>query len=266
MLIGLNKYYNLLKERIPTFTQSIILNGQNSIGKKTLLLQILNEIVNNTDNIHLLKPEPDKKTISIEQIRTLFNDINIMPYNDKRHYIIIDDAEQLSDICFNSILKRLEEPKQTELFILVTSNIDRLSDTIKSRCITINIELDSNEIFNLTKTITNPTIKSTLYRLGFSYIIDYIQNDSTKAKFDDAYNLINDLLKSKRLSKLNEYETKFLKETDINLELLISINPTDKILDIYNKVKQGNINKQILITLLVYNIINQNTLETNQET
>lgn len=259
MLIGLDKQRELLTNKIDELTQSIILSGINGIGKKTLILEILESKVNNTDNVHILKSEEGKSSIGIEQIRDLFDAINIMPYGDLRHYIIIDNAEQLTDVGFNSILKRLEEPKKTELFILVTSNIDALSDTIRSRCLQINIELDPVVMQSHIDKIENNVIRMTLQRMGFSYVFSYLNNDTVKSAFADSYKFISDLLMLRNKNKLSEYASKFQKDIDTNMELLITMEPSDFNHKMYEDIKQGLMNKIIMVDLLIYHIVDENT-------
>jgi len=117
-MVGLDKSKESLIKMIPDLNTSIILVGQKGVGKFTLICEVLSEIVNNKDNIHILQCEQNKTSISIEQVRELFEVINIMPYNDSRHYIVIDDADKLGDVAYNSILKRLEEPKKIRIIYI----------------------------------------------------------------------------------------------------------------------------------------------------
>lgn len=260
MLIGLDRYKSLLQEKLPEINSSIILNGGKGVGKFSLISEVLSELVTNTDNIHIIKSEDGKSSINVEQIRELFTLINLMPYGDKKHYIIIDNADELNDVSFNLLLKRLEEPKPTEMFILVTSDLDKIATTIKSRCLVINVELDSDVIQEHMSKIENEAIQKVLLKLGFSHIIDYINNDATKSKYEDAYKFAYEVLSLTSKKQLGSMSTKFLSNLDVNMEMLIVIsNQNEYIHNTYDLIKRDVVNKQILIDILLYHIIDKNT-------
>jgi DNA polymerase-3 subunit delta' len=56
------------------------------------------------------------------------------PFEAKRRVVIIDDADALGPAGQNALLKTLEEPRPTSIFILITSRPDSLLDTVRSRC------------------------------------------------------------------------------------------------------------------------------------
>ena len=76
-------------------------------------------------------------TILINSIRDIKKKINLSTYNNQYNIYIILNAEKL---CYpkpesaNSLLKILEEPHENNLFILITSNISKMLDTLTSRC------------------------------------------------------------------------------------------------------------------------------------
>ena len=78
--------------------------------------------------------------IIINSIKEIKKTINLSISDNKIRVFLILDAEKLcypSQESANALLKILEEPKENNLFILVTSEINKIIDTIKSRCSTI---------------------------------------------------------------------------------------------------------------------------------
>jgi len=106
--------------------------------------------------------------------------------------------------------------------------------------------------------IDNVFIKRALQKLGFSHLIDYVNNDATKSKYEDAYNFICELLQVTRMNKLSEFATKFKKNLDVNLELLKEMEPNKYVMDTYDDIKRGNANKDVLVDILIYHIIEDN--------
>ena len=77
--------------------------------------------------------EPEKTTISIEQVRNLIGEIVFQPVEARYRMVILDPAEQMRPEAHNSLLKTLEEPASRTIFILVTTNPYMLLETIRSR-------------------------------------------------------------------------------------------------------------------------------------
>ncbi len=74
-------------------------------------------------------------TIKIEQVREITDRANYRPFEGRRRVIIVDDADALVAAAQNALLKMLEEPPSTSVFILTTSRPDMLLPTVRSRCI-----------------------------------------------------------------------------------------------------------------------------------
>jgi DNA polymerase-3 subunit delta' len=88
----------------------------------------------NHPDIHLISPLPDKRDISIEQLREMQHILSLRPYEAPRKACIIDPAERMSVSAANSLLKTLEEPPGNALIILLTENAGMLLPTVRSRC------------------------------------------------------------------------------------------------------------------------------------
>ncbi len=76
----------------------------------------------------------------VDNIRQLKESINIPPTNFKYKVYIIDEVHMLSMGAFNALLKTLEEPPAHAIFILATTELHKVPDTILSRCQRFNIK------------------------------------------------------------------------------------------------------------------------------
>ena len=74
---------------------------------------------------------------SIDDIRSLRNEIKYMPSEFPKRFIIIDEAQGLTGHAAEASLKMLEEPPAHNVFILCTTEKDKIKETIISRCIEI---------------------------------------------------------------------------------------------------------------------------------
>ena len=163
------------RKRLPN---KILFSGKKGIGKATFALHFINYIfsikeknryildscsidINNksyrliSQNIHpnfyYIKKQYDKKKIEISEIRNLNNFINKSSFNDNLKIVLIDDIEYLSNSSSNSLLKIIEEPNNNVQFILIQDSTKFVLDTIKSRCIKFNFNLENkfkDEILN----------------------------------------------------------------------------------------------------------------------
>lgn len=75
-----------------------------------------------------------RQRLSIDAVRWLRQDIVTRPVQGRWKIQIIDDADQFSDAAPDAFLKTLEEPPPYAVIILIASNIDAVSETVRSRC------------------------------------------------------------------------------------------------------------------------------------
>lgn len=71
---------------------------------------------------------------SVEDIRSIRDEVNFLPTKAKYRVYIIDEVHMLSTGAFNALLKTLEEPPEHVKFILATTEPQKLPTTILSRC------------------------------------------------------------------------------------------------------------------------------------
>jgi DNA polymerase-3 subunit gamma/tau len=71
---------------------------------------------------------------SVENIRTLIEQVRFQPQNGRYKVFIIDEVHMLSPSAFNAFLKTLEEPPSYVIFILATTEKHKIIPTILSRC------------------------------------------------------------------------------------------------------------------------------------
>ena len=82
---------------------------------------------------------------SVEDIRSIREEVNFLPTKAKYRVYIIDEVHMLSPGAFNALLKTLEEPPEHVKFILATTEPQKLPATILSRCQRFDFKRISNE-------------------------------------------------------------------------------------------------------------------------
>ena len=89
----------------------------------------------NHADVRFIGPLPDKKEISIQQIRELERDLRYRSFGGKRKIAIIDPVVSMNVAAQNALLKTLEEPPANSLLILIAPNAGGLLPTVRSRCL-----------------------------------------------------------------------------------------------------------------------------------
>lgn len=85
-----------------------------------------------------LAPEPGKKTIGVEGVRSLLVSLSSAPARGKNRAVLIFCAERLTEKAQNALLKTLEEPPERTVFLLA-GNDNGLLPTVRSRCLTLRL-------------------------------------------------------------------------------------------------------------------------------
>ena len=97
---------------------------------------------------------------SVEDIRSIREEVNFLPTVAKYRVYIIDEVHMLSTGAFNALLKTLEEPPEHVKFILATTEPQKLPATILSRCQRFDFKKLSNE--NIIKRLEYVTKESNI--------------------------------------------------------------------------------------------------------
>lgn len=124
-----------------------------------------------------------QKDISVSQVRESQQFLAAYPYLGKKKVLIIDDAHKMTVSAQNAMLKILEEPNSTSMLILITSEADRILQTISSRCQTVSFGLVSDvEMTKGLEGIDLTDIRLTLLGMGRPGRIIELSNKPEMAK------------------------------------------------------------------------------------
>lgn len=118
-------------------SHAYLFTGPRGVGKTSvarILAHALNELDYNDGATHLDIIEIDAASNNgVEDVRDLRDKVQLAPVSAKKKVYIIDEVHMLSRPAFNALLKTLEEPPEHVVFILATTDLEKLPDTIVSR-------------------------------------------------------------------------------------------------------------------------------------
>ncbi len=110
---------------------ALLFSGGRGTGKTTLARIFARAIGTTEVDIYEIDAASNR---GIDDIRELKEAVFTLPYESRQKVYIIDEVHMLTKEAFNALLKTLEEPPAHVVFILATTEEEKLLDTILSRC------------------------------------------------------------------------------------------------------------------------------------
>lgn len=138
-IVGQSHITDILKSALAQdkVAHAYLLTGPRGVGKTSIariLAHEINKLPYTDESTHLDIIEIDAASNNgVDDVRELREKAQVAPVSASRKIYIIDEVHMLSKPAFNALLKTLEEPPEHVVFILATTDIDKLPATIVSR-------------------------------------------------------------------------------------------------------------------------------------
>ena len=252
-VVGQDVIVTTLKNSIinKTFTHAYMFFGPRGTGKTTISKIFARAVncsnptesgpCNKCDNcIHSMEKEcvdiieiDAASNNGVDEIRELKSKISLVPAELKYKVYIIDEVHMLSIGAFNALLKTLEEPPEHAIFILATTDPQRVPETIISRCQCFSFKkISESSIINRLKSIVekeNISIDPKVLNEISSFcdggmrdalgLLDKLSSYTDKKITEDSFAELNGIITKDELEKISKY----IFEADIP-NVLLSLN------------------------------------------
>ena len=154
-LIGNERVKGALENMLTSgkIPHAILIEGESGLGKTTLAKYLCRAVLcsdsnppcgicrdcklfesGNHPDIRVVEPQKGRKTISVDQVREIISEAAVLPQQSAKRVFLIDDADALTPQAQNAVLKILEEPPASVVFILACVSRAALLQTVVSRC------------------------------------------------------------------------------------------------------------------------------------
>lgn len=225
-----------------------LFSGSRGTGKTSIARIVANELGCAGEDIYEIDAASNR---GIDDIRELRDSVHTLPFRSPYKIYIIDEVHMLTKDAFNALLKTLEEPPSHVIFILATTEKEKVLETIISRCQVFDFKKSSQAILrNLTKSVAKKegyTIDS-----GSVEIIALLGDGS----YRDALGMLQKVMSYSTDKKITQEETERITGAPSGkvviefLKALIEKNANDAI-SLIRKIEESGIDAKIFAYFII---------------
>ena len=138
-IIGHRKILNrfILSKSKNALAHAHLIVGEDGIGKSLLargLAEVILGIEPRESHVDIIDYKTTENSFKISHVRELVSEVNKKPYEGDKKVIILYDGQKMTTEAQNALLKTIEEPPNGVYIIILTTSLELILDTIKSRC------------------------------------------------------------------------------------------------------------------------------------
>lgn len=235
----------LLKtENIP---HALLFVGHKGTGKTSvarIVAKHLNHLASVADSSDIVEMDAASNR-GIDEIKSLIKEASFLPMSGKYRVFIIDEAHMITNEAFNALLKTLEEPPPSAIFILATTNVEKLPKTIVSRTHVINFgRAKGNDVLHMLQRIR------TMEKIAIDDDVLSLIIEHADFSFRDAAKILEELTIQHKLTRTEAEEFLGVSGKRNFLDVLEKHNIKDTLEWVEAFIQEGGNVKNLLESLL----------------
>lgn len=131
-VIGQDEIVKTLKNQLEgnSISHAYLFFGSRGLGKTTTARILANKLQIEPEDLYEIDAASNR---GIDDIREIRDGVKVRPFRSPYKMYLIDEVHMLTKEAFNALLKTLEEPPSYVIFVLATTELHKVPDTIKSR-------------------------------------------------------------------------------------------------------------------------------------
>jgi len=132
-IIGQNHIVKVLEGAIKlgNISHAYLFSGSRGTGKTSMARILSREIGTSANDLVEMDAASNR---GIDDVREIRESVNTLPFESRYKVYIIDEVHMLTKDAWNAFLKTLEEPPRHVVFILATTELEKVPETVVSRC------------------------------------------------------------------------------------------------------------------------------------
>ena len=224
-----------------------LFTGGRGTGKTSVARIVARELGTNPEDIYEIDAASNR---GIDEIRTLRDGVHTLPFSSKYKVYIIDEAHMLTLQAANALLKTLEEPPAHCIFILATTDKQKLPATILSRCQIVDFK-------NADRKTLSEMVMEVGSKEGYTITTDAadLLAELGDGSYRDTYSLLETVLGSVSDSSVKSEDIRAILKTPESRRLLtilehISAGKTEEALSEIRDLGEGVDGEHVLLALI----------------
>ncbi len=249
-VLGQDHIVDVLESSIDTnkVSHAYLFVGSRGTGKTSVARIFASEIGISPNDLYEIDAASNR---GIDDIRELRDGTRVLPFDSKFKIYIIDEVHMLSKDAWGALLKTLEEPPKHVIFILATTELDKVPETIISRCQVFTFKKASDAIC---KKMLEDVAKKEGYALdkGSAELLTILADGS----FRDALGVLQKVLNFSKSKKINIEEVEKItgapKTTLVNdVITAIATKDLEKGISAVRKASAENLDMKLFLRLII---------------
>lgn len=249
-VIGQDHIVSVLEGSIKNkkISHAYLFSGSRGTGKTSVARIVAKELDVKDEDIYEFDAASNR---GIDDIREIREHVSTLPFSSPYKVYIIDEVHMLTKEAWNALLKTLEEPPKHAIFILATTEIHKVPETIISRCQSFSFRKPSRDI--LLKMITNIAKKEGyVLESGVADLLALLGDGS----FRDALGMLEKIISMSSDKKISLQEVSAITgapKADIINRFIIAITEKDAdgALKALGDIENAGVSVSIFLTLVL---------------